>query len=278
MPRIQINLIGTSARPSASWTMTTQWAVSSLPTPGAMATALASARAALVASADFLAGRASNYSFVSLRALGYVTPTAKASWTVDASGTAQAGGGGVLVPPLAVVVSEQTGAAGPSFRGRSYFPGCGAGTPAGDGTVSAGQQTSVRNAWIAIHSALVAALNPLGGTPVHVVFSPKTGNMTPINLIRTGNRVDTARGRFGDAPESYTSQAIPGVVQITQTPAAPNEVSPEALGLPADTDDAKLQDFLDAFKNAQVTPLEELGPFKAFADTVKTLLTVKGSA
>lgn len=279
MPRIQINLIGSSTRPSSSWAVTSQWAVSTLPTPAQMQTVLNNLRSALAASAAFKASIASNYSLVSLRALGYSVPTAPADWTVDAGGAAVPGTAFALVVPLACVVSEQTGAAGPSYRGRSYWPGAGGGA-ANDGSISPASQQTTRTGWLAFHNAAVTALSTLGGTPVHVVFSKKTGEMTPITIIRTGNRVDTARGRFGDAPESYIAEAVPGTVTLDLDGPGEDDLDVRTiLGLPPDATDEQVTDAALAIINQDsIDGSDILGGLKTLWSAAKTAIELRKGA
>jgi hypothetical protein len=275
MPRLQVNLIGIGARTASSWVVTTQWAVSALPTPGALATALANIRTALVASTPFKASIGSNYQFVSLKALAYATPGAPASFTVDSGGAAVAGTGAPLIPPLAVVVSEQTAAAGASFRGRSYFPGSGATAPSSQGTLTTVQQQAVRSGWLAAHNAILAGLATLGGGPVHVVYSRKTGDMTPIVVIRTGDRIDTARGRFGDTPETYVSEAVPSSVAIALAPEG-DEVDAGVLGIGEDATEDEVADYLEALAAhlGDFGPLT-LGPLKELYNFAQTILQLR---
>ncbi len=266
MPRMQVNVEGTSLRTGASWAITSQWAMSALPSLASAQTAIIALRAALAVSAPFRAGIGGNYSLVNVKALGYTIPIGPATYTVEQGGAAVAGSGAQITPPLAVVVSELTGAAGGSYRGRSYWPGSGGSAPQStDGIVTAPSQQAVRTSWLALHNATITALAAIGADPVHVVFSRKTGEMTPITVIRTGNRVDTARGRFGDDPEVYIAETVPGALSVDA----------EDLGLdPEVYDEASIQEIIDAMNAIKGAPIT-LGPLKQLLSAAKTVFELK---
>jgi hypothetical protein len=238
VPRMQITLHGTSTRNGATWAVTQQWAVGGGPANAlAFQTALSTAAASLLGSAPFKAGIGTQYTMTGLHGLYYPIPLGPASIVADSNA-------------VAVVVSERTNAAGPSFRGRSYWP-CGA---AGlDGVVSVATQNQVQSSWLAAHTLVSAALSGAGWSPVHCVFSRKTGDQTPISYIQTGNRIDTSRGRFGDAPEVYTAQALPTSASV----------APSAVGLPDDADAEAIEKF-EQFVNTSGDPAF-LGPLKEVA-------------
>lgn len=263
MPRIQINTTGLSTRVGTTWAMTAQFAVPALPSgPAALAAILATIRTTLVGSSAFKGGIGTQYSFVNLHGLAYATPLGPAQYVADAGG-ASVQGSFVSGPiPLATVVSERTNASGPSYRGRTYFPMA---TQQADGSNLTALQTAVSGAWLAWHNAMIAGLQGAGLSPVHVVLSRKTGDMTPISYIQVGNRVDTARGRFGDAPEVYTTYALPSSQQVT----------PSQIGLPDDVDDDTLQQILEAANSYPPLAPEgfTLGPLKEYGPALLQTLT-----
>lgn len=229
MARVQINLKGTSTRAGARWVVTQQWSMPTLPTEAQGSAIAAAARAALVASSPFKNSIGQQYSLVSVGAIGYLGNVPPAAWSVEASGAAVAGANPSVSAqiPLSVVVSERTGVAGPSYRGRSYWPG---GTALADGSVTSTTQQLIRTGWLAAHTAVLGAFTGQGFGATHCVYSPKLGFMTPITTIRTGDRIDTARGRFGDAPEAYTSEALPASLAVEPTGAVGASVeNPDGL-------------------------------------------------
>lgn len=225
MPRLMITMHGASARAGGTWAVTSQWAVASGPANSpAFNTVLGTVMNSLSGSAAFKAGVAANYPVQGLHGLYYPVPGGTASIVGDSPTQTVTGTQGVTIPPLAVVVSERTNAAGPSYRGRSYWPNGNAGS---DGIVTGATQTAVRSSWLAFHSLALAALAGAGYSPIHVVWSKKTGNMTPITYIQTGDRIDTARGRFGDALESYASSTVPTSLAVTPAEAGHPDADPD---------------------------------------------------
>lgn len=235
MPRLQITMHGTSPRTGGTWAVTSNWAVASGPANGpALSAVLTTIMTSLAASTALKAGMSANYPTTGLHGLYYPVPAAHATIVGDSATATFTGSLAATPPPLATVVSERTNAAGASYRGRSYWPN---GTCGSDGSISNASATAVLNSWLAWHNAILAALAGQSWSPIHVVWSPKTGNMTPITYTQVGNRIDTARGRFGDALESYTSAVVPSALSAT----------PADVGHPdADPDDEALNAILNS--------------------------------
>lgn len=261
MPRLQVSIHGTSTRTGATWTITQQWALSSGPANAlALGTVLSTAHTSLAGSTDFKASMGANYTVTGLHGLYYPVPGGHASIVADSSGSPITGTGTAAPIPLAIVVSERTNAAGASYRGRTYWP---RGQANADGSVDPVIQTPVRAGWLAAHTLVAAALSGASYGPVHVVWSPKTGNMTPISYIQTGNRIDTARGRFGDAPETYVSEALPSSAQVT----------PQQVGLPDDATPEQIEQVNEFIAGLHLEGME-LGPLLELAGAVQLALKV----
>lgn len=264
--RIQITIQGVSNTVVGQppWAVTAQFAVSALPSDAtALATILSTIDTTLRASTPFKAGVGANMSYLGLHGIGYAVPSGTATIVADAGGTvAIAGTGPQGDPRTCVVVSERTAAAGPSYRGRSYWPYTANFT---DGQIPTSNQTTVRASWKAAHDAMIAALSSAGISPVHVVWSPKTGNMTPINGYCTGNRTDHQKNRAGKGREVYVCGVLSFALAVT-----PDELSPTIAALDPDAQ----ADIIARFNAGQLVGSDPLGPLGALWDSVATVLTL----
>lgn len=103
-------------------------------------------------------------------------------------------------PQLALVVSLRSVLAGPSHRGRSYWPWCS--TPVGtNGKLSSATVSTFLSQYgLLMHGIESSA--PAGTSSVHVmIYSPKLDVLTEISSIQAGDVVDTQRRRRNDFNE-----------------------------------------------------------------------------
>lgn len=117
---------------------------------------------------------------------------------------AMSGTGAVESPfQVAVCVSLLTDRPGASYRGRMYWPACGASVNS-NGTYSEAPQLAPDFA------ELLVGLGNIDGTSTAIlgVYSPTANVVTPVTSVRVGNVLDTQRRRRDQVPESYTSAAI----------------------------------------------------------------------
>jgi hypothetical protein len=106
----------------------------------------------------------------------------------NASGT---GGGNILPPQLAMVVSWRTALAGRGYRGRNYIGPIASGVPAANGQISPAIVTTCQNAV----NAFVANVNGMSPTSNLVVWSPtrSDGELTLSGIVRS--KIGTLRSR-----------------------------------------------------------------------------------
>lgn len=125
--------------------------------------------------------------------------------------TPLAGAGQAKCPPqVAVVISLRTATAGPSGRGRLYWPGMGVGTDVNGRMTSANQQSLLsdfKTYAAAISGALNTAVGALGMDMC--IRSRKTKTSPHVSSIKIGNVLDTQRRRRDKLPETYVSVAYP---------------------------------------------------------------------
>lgn len=120
---------------------------------------------------------------------------------------AVAGGGPPTAPPQsASVVSLLTALPGARHRGRFYWP-----------CLAPAMTTSLRSSTTQGHStgavellAAIAGQMVDFGNPLPVVYSPTSGDMTPVIAARAGNVVDTQRRRRDSLVESFTTSQYLG--------------------------------------------------------------------
>lgn len=104
---------------------------------------------------------------------------------------------------IATVMSLLTARPGSSYRGRVYWPACGA-------TVNS-NGTYAEFATLALDFAeLVTELGNIDGTSTGIlgVYSPTANVMTPVINVRVGSVLDTQRRRRDQVPESYVNAGI----------------------------------------------------------------------
>lgn len=208
MPRLRLT-VGGPLGTASDWSNTLEYAL------GAPITSLATLQtivnatfAALSASTAFKAGLCSDTYCNSVKALVYNSDTGPADLVATSSGTAFVGTtGAVHAPQVCVVASLRSNVAGRSYRGRIFTPYRGS-TIGTSGVITSGGQTLVAAYVNAINTAFVTAAVSSSVSPAWIVYSPKTGSLTPLASILVGTQCDTVRHRNRNRAETYASYAI----------------------------------------------------------------------
>lgn len=254
---------------SGNWAITSNWALASAPSVSQMQLAMNTLGTSLNSSTgtggDFTKSIGTQYHGQNLHALTYPSVAPPATFATDAKASFNGQAAHVCQPvPLATVVSERTAGAGPSYRGRTYWPYAYCGP---DGVYPNDADTAiVRTGWLAYNALVTAAFAGQGLTATQVVYSRKLGSMTPIVIIGTGNRIDTSRGRFTDDRETYVNQTLPGTVEVE-----PENIGPAAVADP-DSFDEEVLEAWNRLKSSGPT-WQEVAAFGG--DVLPTLLRVK---
>jgi len=217
MPRCRVVLQGPLATVS-SFANNYEFALSGPVTSQTQLQAVATAIGnAITTSTPFKAGMCTDTSVTVVKLL-YYSGTGPATLVATAIAGAVGSPSPIHAPQVCVAASLRTGVSGRSYRGRLYVPYRGSGISAA-GVVTTATQTLIANSVSAAVSAVGAAFTAQGLSAAWVVYSPKTGNMTPITTIMVGAQCDTIRHRNRNRSETYTSQAAPAVT-LTLAPGA----------------------------------------------------------
>lgn len=118
-------------------------------------------------------------------------------------------GTGVMtkVPQTALVLSLLTGRPGRSYRGRMYWPACGATIDATTGRLSGPTTAQVAEAYDDLVVELgMASLSSTSMVPV--VFSPTLNVVTPVTQVSVGDVLDTQRRRRDTLVETRTTRDL----------------------------------------------------------------------
>lgn len=110
----------------------------------------------------------------------------------------------------AVVFSLQTGQPGGSFRGRTYWPGCGVQLGSNGRLATSTSNVQLLDGFIDLLDLLSAAFPGEDGAFVQV-YSPTLDLLTAVSTIRCGDVPDTQRRRRDNMIESYASAGAPGI-------------------------------------------------------------------
>lgn len=208
MPRLRLT-VGGALGTASDWTNSLEYSL------GAPITSLATLQtivnatfAALSASTAFKTGFMSDSTCSFVKALVYNSDTGPADLVATSSGTAIASTNGPThAPQVCVVASLRSNVAGRSYRGRIFVPYRGNNISAA-GVVSSAGQTIIAAYVNAINTAFVVAATTSSVAAAWIVYSPKTGSMTPLANIQVGTQCDTIRHRNRNRAETYAAFAI----------------------------------------------------------------------
>jgi hypothetical protein len=112
---------------------------------------------------------------------------------------------GALLPAqnsVAVSLTAGTKPNGTPYKGRFYLPPCTSTALAAGGLL----QTTTRSSYNQWASGWLNALKAAGVTPG--VWSRKFATVTPVGIVRVGDRVDTIRSRRNKGTENYVQSVV----------------------------------------------------------------------